>query len=70
MSALPESQSADACADGPAQNMVQNAAGRGGHGVWGELRGLPPEGEHCLISVVVNVQSVVTFLNFFCSYCA
>lgn len=51
--------------------MAQSAAAEhGGHGVCGEQRGLPPEGQYCLISVIVNVQNVVTFLNFFCSYCA
>lgn len=47
-----------------------SAAEHAGHGVCGEQRGLPPGGEHCLISVVVHVQNVVTLLNFFCSYCA
>lgn len=59
MSALPESQSADTCADG-----------HGGHGVCGEQRGLPLEGQYCSILIMVNVQNVVTFLHFFCSYCA
>lgn len=36
-----------------------------------ESRGVfPLKGEHCSILVVVNVQNVVTFLNFFCSYYA
>lgn len=56
MTALPESCSAASSAE-----LAQSsAAERGGHGVRGEQRGLPPAGRYCLISVVVNVQNAVT----------
>lgn len=34
-----------------------------GHSGLGEQRGPPPAAKHCLISVLVNVQNAVTFLN-------
>lgn len=59
MTDLAESRSAAHSAE-LAHSSAAECSGHSGHG---EQRGPPPAGKHCLISVLVNVQNAVTFLN-------